>query len=323
MAGNPNFDAIASTTLKNYVPKLVDNIFTARPLVYFLKQAGQIRQIPGGERIVIPLIYGTNTNVGSYSGYDTLTTTQQAGISAAEYTWKQFYAGITISGIEEAQNSGEAAIIDLLEGKIMQAEESITEAMDIMFFSNGTGNGGKDWNGLLNLLYDNSPAFGTAVVGGIDGSTETFWRSYHDNTAAALTIAAMATAYNTASVGNDQPNVILTSQVLYEKYETLLQPQLRFTDTKTADAGFQNLMYKGAPVVYDANLSAGAPAANPTYMYFLNTKYLRLVGHSDVWFKPSPFVRPNQTDARYAQILCYGNLTISNRARQAVLTQKT
>ena len=29
MAGNSNFDEILSTTLNNYVPKLVDNIFSA------------------------------------------------------------------------------------------------------------------------------------------------------------------------------------------------------------------------------------------------------------------------------------------------------
>ena len=31
MAGNADFDAILSTTLKNYIPKLTDNIFSARP----------------------------------------------------------------------------------------------------------------------------------------------------------------------------------------------------------------------------------------------------------------------------------------------------
>ena len=35
-AGNSDFDAILSTTLKNYVPKLADNVFTARPLFYAL-----------------------------------------------------------------------------------------------------------------------------------------------------------------------------------------------------------------------------------------------------------------------------------------------
>ena len=126
----------------------------------------------------------------------------------------------------------------------------------------------------------------------------------------------MRTAYNTVSVGNDQPNVILTTRTLFEKYEDLLQPQERFMDAKTADGGFQNLLFKGAPIVYDNYVATGD-------MYFLNTKYIRLVGHSDTWFKPTPFVRPNNQDARYAQILCYGELTISNRARQGVLTAKT
>ena len=36
MTGNDDFDQILSTTLKNYVPKLADNVFTARPLFYAL-----------------------------------------------------------------------------------------------------------------------------------------------------------------------------------------------------------------------------------------------------------------------------------------------
>ena len=126
----------------------------------------------------------------------------------------------------------------------------------------------------------------------------------------------MRTAYNSVAVGNDQPNVILTEQTLFEAYEDLLQSQERFMDASTADGGFQNLLFKGAPVVYDDYVNTGD-------MYFLNTKYIRLVGHGDNWFKPTPFVRPDNQDARYAQILCYGELTISNRARQGVLTGRT
>lgn len=310
MAGNADFDTILATTLKNYVPKLVDNVFTARVLVFFLKQAGNIRQIGGGAKIVQPLIYAQNDTAGSYSGYDAIDTTPQEGISAAEYAWKQYAASIAINGLEEAQNSSEEQVIDLLEGKIMQAEESITETMNTMFHADGTGNGSKDWNGLRNLV----TASGT--VGGIDASAETWWRSYVEATAEALSIGDMATAYNTVAVGNDMPSLVLTTQTLYEKYEALLQPQLRFTDPGTADAGFQNLLFKGAKVCYDSGTPTG-------YVYFLNPKYLKLVGHTDVWFKPTPFVRPTNQDARYAQILCYGNLTISNRARQGVLTGKT
>ena len=58
-------------------------------------------------------------------------------------------------------------------------------------------------------------------------------------------------------------------------------------------------------------------------MYMLNTKYLTLVRNADTWFKPTPFVRPTNQDAVFSQILCYGQLTCSNRARQGLLAGAT
>ena len=309
---NPNFDALLSTTLANYRDQLTDNIFTARPLTYFLQDKGRIRMLNGGTKIVEPLIYGSNSTVGSYSGYDSIALTAQGGITAAEYDWKQYAASIAISGIEEAKNNGEQEIINLLEAKIMQAEESMREGFNQMFFADGTGNSGKDWNGLGNIV----EASGT--VGGINRATSgnEYWRSYEENTATALTLAQMSTAYNSVSVGNDHPDMVLTTQTLFEKYEALLQPQLRYTDTKTADAGFQNLLFKAAPVVYDEHCTAGI-------VYFLNSKYLTLVGHSSKWFAQTSFVQPEDLDARYALIMCYGNLTCRNAAKQGKLTAKT
>ena len=311
-SANSNFDNLLTTTLANYRSQLTDNVFTARPLTYQLMDKGRIRMLNGGTKIVEPLIYGKNSTVSSYSGYDSLALTPQEGISAAEYEWKQYAASISISGIEEAKNNGEQEIINLLEAKIMQAEESMRESFNQMFFSDGTGNSGKDWNGLGNLVESGN------TVGGINSSTSgnEFWKSYEENTATALTLAQMATAYNTTSVGNDHPDTLLTTQTLFEKYEALLQPNLRYTDTKTADAGFQNLLFKAAPVMYDVHCTAGV-------FYFLNTKYLTLVGHSNKWFAQTDFIKPEDTDARYALIMCYGNLTCRNRAKQGKLTAKT
>ena len=309
---NANFDALLSTTLAKYRDQLTDNVFTARPLTYFLTDKGRIRMIDGGTKIVEPLIYGTNSTVSSYEGYDTIGLTAQTGITAAEFEWKQYAASIAISGIEEAKNNGDAAILNLLEAKVMQAEESLREGFNTMFFGDGTGNSGKNWNGLGNLV----EASGT--VGGINRATggNEYWRSYEENTAGALTLAQMNTAYNSVSVGNDHPDMVLTTQTLYEKYESLLQPQLRYTDTKTADAGFQNLLFKAAPVTFDTGCTAGV-------MYFLNSKYLTLVGHSGKWFSQTEFVRPENLDARYALIMCYGNLTVRNAKKQGKLTAKT
>jgi hypothetical protein len=307
---NANFDALLSTTLANYRSQLTDNVFTARPLTYTLMDKGRIRMLNGGTKIVEPLIYGQNSTVASYSGYDSLALTPQEGISAAEYDWKQYAASIAISGIEEAKNNGEQEIINLLEAKIMQAEESMRESFNQMFFGDGTGNSGKDWNGLGNLVESGN------TVGGINSSTYSYWQSKEENTATALTLAQMSTMYNNVSVGNDHPDTLLTTQTLFEKYEALLQPNLRYTDTKTADAGFQNLLFKAAPVMYDVHCTGGV-------FYFLNSKYITLVGHSDKWFSQTEFIKPEDTDARYALIMCYGNLTVRNRAKQGKLTAKT
>jgi hypothetical protein len=310
VAANSNFDNLLTTTLANYRKTLTDNVFTARPLTYTLMEKGRIRMLNGGTKIVEPLIYGLNSTVGSYSGYDSIALTPQEGISAAEFEWRQYAASISISGMEEAKNNGDQEIINLLEAKIMQAEESMREGFNTMFFGSGTGNSSKDWNGLGNLVESGN------TVGGIDSNTYTWWKSYEENTATALTLAQMATAYNSVSVGNDHPDTLLTTQTLFEKYEALLQPNLRYTDTKTADAGFQNLLFKAAPVMYDTGCTAGT-------FYFLNSKYITLVGHSDKWFSQTAFISPEDTDARYALIMCYGNLTVRNRAKQGKLTAKT
>ena len=309
-AGNSNFDEILSTTLKNYVPKLTDNIFSARPLFYALTNGQTIRRVSGGAKIVVPVIYGTNSTAGSYSGTATISVTAQTGISAAEYDWKQYAATVTINGIEEAKNNGEAQIIDLLEGKIFQTQETIIENMNTMLFGNGTGNSSKDWLGLSALVGS------TGSPGGIDATDadNSWWRSAVTNQgSAAITIASMATLYNNCSVGNDQPTIIITGQNQYEAYEALLTDQIRYTDTDMADSGFQNLLFKGAPITFDGTL------AGEGKLYMLNTKYLQLVAHSDVWFKPTPFVRPTNQDAVFSQLLCYGELTSSNRARQGYM----
>ena len=311
MAGNTSFDEILTTTLNNYVPRLTDNIFSARPLFYALTNGQTMRTVSGGAKIVVPIIYKANDTAKSYAGTETIDITAQTGITAAEYSWGQYASTVTINGLEEAQNNGEAQIIDLLEGKIFQTQESIIENMNTMFHGDGTTKA-TDWNGLENIVNDS--ALTANALGGIDPSVtgNEFWKSQATTTTGALTLAKLATRYNSVSVGNDQPTIIISKADDYESYEALLTSNIRYTDTDMADAGFQNLMYKGAPWTFDAATTDGV-------VYMLNTKYLQLVRHSDTWFKPTPFVRPNDKDAVYSQILCYGQLTCSNRDRQGYL----
>src|SRR4030065_2377460 len=96
----------------------------------------------------------------------------------------------------------------------------------------------------------------------------------YDNTAEPLTVEDMLNMYNQASGGSDPANVVVTGQTLYEKYNSLLQVNQRFSDSKMADAGFENLKFHGANVIWDEQ-------AISEEMWFWPTKYLYLAAIPD------------------------------------------
>lgn len=306
MAGNANYDALLSTTLNNYRDTLEDNVSSQVALWWWLKQAGQVRKESGGAKIVVQLLYGKNSTSASYSKYDTFSTDPQEGITAAEFDWRNHGVTVAISGEEEDKNAGPEKVIDLLQAKIKQAQITCAEDFDEMFLGDGTGNSNKDFLGLEALI--GNEASSVTTVGGIDctAAANAFWRSVVDSTAEVLDVGTLAHLYNQMTRGPVQPNFAVTTMALYEKYESLLQNALRYTDTKMASAGFQNLMYKKAPVVFDSNIGAGK-------WYFLNSEYLELVQHSNTWLRNTPFQTPYNQDARYSKIISRGNLVISNR----------
>lgn len=318
MPGNADYDSLLSTTLNNYRRTLEDNIFNTMPLLFWLKNRKKI--LDGGAKILVALLYGKNETVKSYAGYEALDVAPQEGITSAEFNWKQVAGSISISRIEERKNSGQSRIINLLESKIMQCEISLQDAITTMLFADGTGNDSKDILGLAAIVAD---APSTGILGGIDraGTGNSWWQNYSvagtkTTTAFDTLQAKMRTAYNTVSKGNDHPDLAIADQASYEGYESTLVAQKRFSDTKMADAGFENLKFKGSVVTFDD------ACPNTTLlgrMYFLNSKYLQWTVDAQTDFLTTPFVRPDNQDAKTAQILLYANLVISNCARQGVI----
>lgn len=315
-----NLGLMLSTTLKKYRPNLVDNIHKSNATFFWLKKNGAIKEEDGGERIVQPLMYAKNSTAGSYSGYDVLDVTPQAGIDAAEFNWKQLSASITISGEEQMKNKGrKEKIIDILQARTDQAEMSLKEQLSQQLFSDGTGNGGKDITGLEAMVA------ATGTYGGVNSATYTFWQAYVESTSEALGLPKMRTAFNTPTLGGkDHPDLIVTTQTLFEKYEALLTSMNNYTSFMTnsagtkslGDAGFQALEFKGQPIVYDELCPSGT-------MYFLNSKHMKLVVHQDRNFETTDFVKPENQDSLVAQILFMGNLTCDRRKSFAKLTAKT
>ena len=322
---------ILSTTMHNYHKTLTDNIFNSRPLLNYLMSNGRVKKISGGISIVEPIIY-VEGDADSYAEWDTVTVKPVNTATAAQFDWKQLYATIAISGLEEAQNNGKEMIVNLLEAKIMQAEDTLKTNLNGMLFGTRAGTTpANDFTSLITLVDD------VATAGGIAPAGETWWKSIVTAVGAvdaAGLEAAMRTAYNSASdSGNDRVDSLFTDDAVFGFYESTLTPQVRYTDTAKANLGFQNLMFKNVPLFWDFQCPAGV-------MLGLNSKYVGLTIHSDRDFKQSPFTdnlsgsaassgaapggpgiaTANGLDARVSFITTYGNATIRNRRRCFKLT---
>lgn len=310
--GNTAFgnDGLIATTLQHYTKKLEDVVFGANPITYILKLAGMPSQ--NGRTIVVPLLYAESTAVGSYEDDDTFIAPTRAGITAAEFPWKGMFASIFFTGIEMAQNSGPEQAVSLLKARVTQAERTLAKKLNLALLGDGTGNGGKDFMGLGGVIATGN------TYGGIDRSDvlNTWWRAKVTALGGALTIAALRTMYNNTSEGNEQPTHIVTTQLLFEKYESLLDAGVRYENRDLGDAGFQNLMFKGAPITFDRDVTTGE-------VLFLNTNHLKIVKLDDRWFDWSDWLVPVNQDAKYKNVYLNGNLTSSNSSRLGKITGAT
>lgn len=320
---NPSFDALVSTTIKNYRPKLIENLMTHEALFWLLKSKGMVSEEEGSRGIVQPILYGENDTVKSYSGWDLLDITPQEGISASEYDWKFLATAITINGEEEFRNSGsKTRIIELLKTKIRQAELSLELKLNEMLFGDGTGNGGKDITG-LQAIVENGAAWGT--YGGISRATHSFWRNQwidfdatHADffTAFRSSIAGihvMRQMYNNTSVGKVQPDLIVTTQDVAESYESYVEgTKYQTQNTALADVGFRNIEFKGVPMVWDNDCPAGS-------MYFLNADFLKFIVGKGRNFKSTEFMRPQNQDAKSSLVLLAANLVTLKSDVQGVI----
>ncbi len=309
------YDALLTTTLANYRKKLIDNIADVYPglswmfgkLGEALRGSKRLRVLDGGESIVEHVLYEFSSAVKAYSQYETLDTTPQEGMTIARYSWRQYGATIAISGREKRSNMGEAGMIDLLEAKTKQAELSLRNLISTDLW--GTNAAGNQLDG-LDLVVDS-----TGTVGGLNQSTFAWWASTETGSGsfAAQGISDMRTLYNTISFGNDAPDACFTTQAVHEFYEDTLQPQARYQSMKAADAGFQNLLFKGIPVLFDRDVASGR-------LYFLNSEYMNMVVHRDANFSTGKFIEPENQDASVAKILLQANVTTNNRRMHGKLT---
>ncbi len=298
------FDQISAITERKFIPKLYDNVFDSDPLLQRHKKKSYVK-LDGGTSIIVPLNYAQTAASDWYSGADTLSTTDNDQITAAEYQWKQIYANISVTRSDELKNMGDSQIINFVKSKTQIAEKTLIDKLGDGLYSDGTN--AKSIVGLRSIV-DNAN-----TVGGISQSANSWWQSQEDGTTTTLGMAALQTMFNNLSINNESPTVIMATRANYNRYYALLQPQQRFMDSESAKGGFQSLMFNGVPFIAGSKVPSG-------HILMLNEAYLSLFVHKDEDMRFEPFAKPVNQNVKVAKIYWFGAYGSSNNRMHGKFT---
>lgn len=313
---NSTFTEIVTTTLRHTKKKLVDNVTKNNALLTLMKESGNIKtDAGGGYEIQVPLSYAENSTYQRFNGLDVLNIGQSEVLSSAKYDWQQAAIHVVSSGRELKMNASEEKMISLANARIDVAMATAANNMSIDIYSDGAL--ANQIGGLASMVTSD----GTGTVGGIVSGTYTFWKNkFKEVSGTGATFSTLKAGMNDLWLqqvrGTDKPNLIVSTHDFYAIYEGGLQDNQRYMDAKLAGAGFENLKYKSAPIIFDDNTNFGTTSE---IMYFLNTKYLYLMEHPEArWTEDDEKIPVNQ-DAVVIPMYWMGNLVTSNRSLQGKL----
>lgn len=277
-------DQLTSFTRKNFIPTVVDNVYASNALFVRLKS----RMIPldGGTSIEVPVLY-TKRVAQNFSGYDVLTVAPVEQATVATFNWAFYAIDVTLSGTDDLKNSGKWALVNNLKINIQNAEKGLKDSMGTDLF--GTGSASNSIVGLQAAVDDGT---NTATYGSINRTTSTWWKAqYAANGGAArpLTMYTLQNMMGKCTIDNDRPSMLVSTQVMFDKYFLLSSPKQIFMDSDLARNGFTNLTFNGRPFVVDSHV----PTISSLHqVFYLNENYLKFYYHKDANFLMRPFMQP-------------------------------
>lgn len=337
------YDALLTMTLENWlVTNAQDQILTSNAFLHALQARANGYKTQGslGERARIPLRYALGTP-DAYGDYDALKNVPYDGFTTAFYDWCQASDAVQISGMEEAKNSGEEAVMNLLEEKKDQTMDGlkewfartilqgnginlVTSGIDTNFVS--PSNGAVFVDPLFKLI-DYTPTSST-VVGNINQLTYPWWRNKEK--------ASAATCYNEFFAELDElwmdcgkgpggkPDLHLCDENVFRLYLKALRDFHENPSYRAADIPFENVAFHGMPLVWDEfmpDASTGSTVLVTTTgtWVMINTATFQVQAHAGTNFRPTPFVTPTNQDARVSHIMWKGSLVCSARRKNGVM----
>lgn len=308
------YDSLLSSTAQKIRPKFQDQVFVGVPFWDWLNKSGRKEMVSGGTHIVEPVTHSANTTPRSFTGYDAIDLTPQDNDTTAQFEAREYDASVVISRRQLTMNAGKEQIINLFTSKLDNSRSALIDKLNADVFAVQSGT---NLDGLQTLVSDAANTTGT-----IAESTNAWWAPQRDTTAltAATFKDALLNLYNDASrVKRGFPDLILTTQAIWEIYHGLVEDQGQFVladDNPAAGFGRKALNFMGVPLVWDADCPAG-------HVYLLNSSTLKLRVYHDSDFELGPIKEPIDQHAFARSFYWMGNLTILERRANAVMTNVT
>lgn len=261
--------------------------------------------VDGGKMVEVPLEYAAS-NSGSYGASTVINQSKKNIIDAARFRWAGAYGSNTLNLDDKIKNAGDEAIISLTKQYMQSIIKSARTNMAAQVIAAAAD--GNSINGLGDLFNTNT----ATEYGSIAEATLADWKANVLTDAEAISFEVLQKIFRQPNMGDNAdmlPNFICTTATLRDGYERSLHPQQRYANTKMVEAGWENIVHKGAPIVADSGYAAGVLDA-------LNLNFLELRSHKDfnfttpVWLDKAVLGQPDTVSANTRWI---GNLYCKSR----------
>ncbi len=312
MAVNSQFGQDYAIAVDKYVTagKFIDNIFSGQTALAAMKKFNGYQKIDGGVSVAVQIEYAMNPTAGFRGAYSEIPIQQTEEFDIAQYNWRFLSDSIAVSFAEMGKWAGDSARANGVQGKLRNAEASLREQLETTLFAASPA--GDDINSFQQFITN------TGSVGGIDATTtNTWWRANVYTTVGALTIQNMDSVFNQCWQNISEPDFIVTTRALYEKYSALARSNYQFLDRKMVDMGFGDIQFRGKPVIFSTACPSG-------HVYFVNTQdgfgSLKLYVHRDFDFHVTPENEMDKQLVLARKVFWMGNLGVGGRRFQGRMT---
>ena len=261
--------------------------------------------VDGGLMIKVPLEYNIS-NSGAYGKDTVIDQSKQDLVEAARFRWAGAYGSNTLNLDDLTQNSGDEAVIRLTKLYMSNIKKALRLKMAADVISTAADD--VSINGLGDLFNTST----STEYGSIDEDEMSTWAANVITTVEAISFEVMQKIFREPGFGGyagTRPNFCCTTELLCDGYERSLHPQQRYKEGNMVEAGWDNILHKGSPIVADPYYATGILDA-------LNLNTLSLRSHKDYNFTIPEWVAKKeggQPDTITANTRVRGNLYCNNR----------